>query len=210
MDNPSPINHLIADISAGQSDDQHLALFEQLATTDKTAWQRLALSLRDELELRSQLQLRLDRDHHQANQEIDLARRSLTRKSPLRHRSWAAWSGWSLAAVLLVAVTIMLTMPQAPGYSPVNGASLASYTAEEALNRYVTRGTEEGRVIAELPTVMVEARELENGKLEVLYLRQFLEREQVNEVYTVSSDELGQPHPVKVDFTGWDSIDSSI
>lgn len=212
MDNPSPLEKAMADIAAGESDDQSLAQFEQLACDNAAEWKRLALTLRDELELRSGLDRQLNSNRAQADREIANAR---SHQPAIVVRSLAAWSGWSLAAAMLLALSLVLVVQSKRGAglpgngSHGNGALLAGFTAQEALDRYITRGAEEGRIVAELPTVMVEARQLEEGVLEVLYLRQFLERERVNEVYTVASDELGMPHPVKVDFSGWDFADYS-
>ena len=66
----------------------------------------------------------------------------------------------------------------------------------------MARGKEEGRVIGELPDrVLVNSTEAPDGKgYEVVFVRQIMEKTRVDDLYKVSSDEGGNPHPVKVRF----------
>lgn len=211
MNNPSPFDQAIAEIASGHADDRTLHRFEALAGDSAANWKRLALSLCDELEMRRELDQQLDGRRQIAELEINRARDTCTQRPSPRSMRWSAWSGWSVAAVLLLTFVLIMTVQSPhPESQPDHRAVPASFTAQAALEDYVTRGAAEGRVLAELPTVMVESRELDDGTLEVLYLRQFLERERVDEVYTVASDELGQPQPLKIDASQWPTSDAPL
>src|SRR5690606_27933739 len=120
-------------------------------------WKRLALSLCDELEMRRELHQQLDGRHQIAELEITRAREACTQRPSPRAMRWSAWSGWSVAAVLLLAfVLIMIVQSPYPESRPDHRAVPARFTAQAALEDYLARGAAEGRVLAELPTVMVE------------------------------------------------------
>jgi len=200
----------ITDIAAGNHDS--LQRFERIAQRDPAAWRQLALTLHDELHMRHELAASIDEaSRSAATAEINRAHTQHADRSVLSTARWGAWSGWAVAAVLLLAMLVIVPGQSAHHVTPPGGsATVANLTAQQALEQYITTGTEEGRVISELPTVLVEARPLDDGRLEVLYLRQFLEREHVNEVYALNTDELGEAHPVKVDVSTFAPFDSSL
>ncbi len=205
---PDPLDKAIADIIADESNDHHLNEFSRLADQHPDAWRSLAMAFHDELHMRRGLSEALDTSRQAADMEIARAVQQeassvATARSP--HR-FGLWAGWSVAAALLL--LLLIGLPQRNFHEPSSNTttSLATYTAEEALDQYMRSGTREGRIITELPTVMVEARPAADGRLEVLYLRQILEREHVSEVFNVSPDELGQPHPVKIDLRNFQDL----
>ncbi len=105
--------------------------------------------------------------------------------------------GWAVAAVLGLAVVLQATGVgnTRSRLNPAGGESaLAGLSAEQLLGKYVDAGKREGLVIAELPQRHVlESRPGPDGTVEVLYLRQFIERATVNDVYRMGTDESGRP-----------------
>jgi hypothetical protein len=114
--------------------------------------------------------------------------------------------GWAVAAVLALAFlgnrvgVINMNAPAA------NTAGLTSIPAnyfqvnnpDDALALYRTQGKQAGRVIAEVP-VLLESRPAATGRgFEVVYVRQILERAQVNDLYRFTQDEANRPVPVRV------------
>lgn len=204
---------LIDRITANEAGEVGFREFEILAAREPAAWERLARTLRDELQLRAALASELD---GAATAEMALAARreysgsSRERSSP----RFGRWSGWGAAALLAVVWIIIAALPaDRPGPPPTigqterstgGGVIPVSLTADDALSRYLEAGHAEGRVIAELPAVMIDSRATEEGALEVFYLRQFLERERVQSVYEVVTDEDGNPVPVRINPTTWD------
>src|SRR5690606_3277257 len=80
-----------------------------------------------------------------------------------------------LAAAAVALVWGLLSLRPAPAPEP--GAMPVSWppTADEALDQYLAAGALQGRVIGELPALMVESRPLETGA-EIVYIRRVLER----------------------------------
>ena len=66
-------------------------------------------------------------------------------------------------------------------------------TADEAYEQYQMVGLAEGRVLGELPKVMIQVERLENGQAEVTYLRRVLERRLVTDVLEPTVDTQGRP-----------------
>ncbi len=66
-------------------------------------------------------------------------------------------------------------------------------TANQALEQYMRAGTDEGRIVQELPLLTVDIRPTPDGdESEVIYLRRFMERARVEGVYTMGLDERGR------------------
>lgn len=196
---------VINDIVSLHADDADFGRFEQMAAAEPGAWEQLARSLRDELQMRAAVSDELD-----TGAEAEIAR-AFERRHARENSPWSALSGWAAAAAVVVMwVFVGRFQPQAPmngeGYVPV----MASLSADEALDRYLEAGQSEGRIIAELPAMMVESRQTEGGRLEVFYVRQFLEREEVGQVYELASDEHGLPRTVPVDLRTYSSTSSSL
>lgn len=77
----------------------------------------------------------------------------------------------------------------------VKAAGLVSVgSAEQALDAYYKLGREAGSVVTEVPQrYVLDSRTLPDGRQEVLFLRQVVERAIVTNVYKVGSDEQGRP-----------------
>lgn len=204
---------------AGEADAADFRAFESLAKSEPKAWERLARALRDELDMRSALYA----EDHAARAEAEITRAATQRpgRDQAQRRpgsiapvfTFRAWSGWATAAMIAIAWTIFAvapTEPHEPMTSPAPRAQFASYTVDDAYERYLELGRSEGRVIRELPARMIEMESDEDGGMVVYYIRQLLEREYVNEMYRYGEDELGRPLPVPIDFTSISVTDSSL
>jgi hypothetical protein len=113
------------------------------------------------------------------------------------------WGGWAAAAALVIAALLGKLAPPNTGGSTMQAAGIgpgALLSATDALNSYIERGKEDGVVIGQLPQkVLVDSQPAPDGSgYDVVYVRQILERARVNDLYRFSSDELGNPTPVRV------------
>lgn len=111
---------------------------------------------------------------------------------------WAGL-GWGIAAVLALGMTAqMLGIRRGDGLSGTAGLgpTAATFTTPEAgLDAYLTLGKASGKVVGEMPqkyVIQSEPSQLPDGGLEVLYLRQFIERAVVKDTYRLGTDELGR------------------
>lgn len=213
-------DHLIDRLVAGEAGDVGFREFEILARQDSSAWEHLARALRDELQLRAALAGDIDSAAIEAEVNTVAARIDSVPAYQPHAPSLRMWTGWAAAACLAlvwIAATLLPTAstdprPTNPASNQANSGGVVpvSLTADDALNRYLETGREEGRLLAELPAIMVESRSTDDGGLEVYYVRQFLEREHVQEVYEVGTDEDGNAIPVPVSPASWESSPMSL
>lgn len=112
----------------------------------------------------------------------------------------ARWKmGWAVAAALALVTGWQFVAANgrvsATGKEPIQAAGILNVTTpEKALDAYYELGKKAGVVVTELPQrYVLESRSLPDGRQEVLYLRQVLERSIVNDVYRVGTDERGRP-----------------
>lgn len=117
-----------------------------------------------------------------------------------------AWGGWLAAATLLLAWTVGMPL-SGDGHSATSsiGPNLGPEyvrvdTPEDALRAYVDRGRDAGSVVGLVADPrIVETRPLPDGSgMEVLYVREILERRLVDQVYRLGKDEAGNIRPVQV------------
>lgn len=193
----------IADGEAGRADWD---AFGALAERSPGAWRALAQAQRDHASLSLAVGVAL----HAADR-VDLPSRAgaveFHRRVPERISPFArmgSWSGWAAAAVIGLA---WLSGRSGVGMNtpPGNAAGLlpVSYTInnpEDAVKAYLDVGQKQNLVVGELPQrVVVESRPVQKGGgIEVLYVRQFVERAVVNDLVKFGADELNRPVPVRV------------
>jgi len=120
-----------------------------------------------------------------------------------RIRSARSWGGWLIAAAVMLAWSLNLPA-QGPGVASTSGIGPGMIRVDEpvdALRAYVDRGREAGTVVGLVPDVRVlEARAREDGAgFEVLLVRQIIERQQVDQVYRWTQDEMGNLIPIRVE-----------
>lgn len=126
--------------------------------------------------------------------------------SPLQRRldATARWGGWAAAAALALvwATAVPLggngTELQGAALIPA-GPSLSEATPDEALARYLAAGQNAGVVVGEVPDrLVVETNPRDDGSVEVLYVRQIIERRVTDQIYREIRDDTGRLVPVPV------------
>ncbi len=131
-----------------------------------------------------------------------------------RVRSFASWGGWAVAAlVALTAIGPRLGLMPMGGSSQGGKADLLPISVGESdlllrdpaprdvLAAYYNRGMQRGTVLGEMPErVLIGTRPVANGKgVEVVYIRQIMEREVVPGLYRLGTDEAGRPTPIRAE-----------
>jgi hypothetical protein len=204
----------------GRASREDWIALEAFAAREPSVWRELALAQRDQALLTEAVERELAaagrvdlpsvmasvRAGAQADENSD------ARSVHVRGGRLAIWGGWAAAAaVALLYVNRVPTASQQPmdgANSSVNQASLipglfdrelSKKSADEVRDMYVTRANAEGRLVSEVPAqILLEATPLPDGRLQVRYIRQFMETATVPVLYRFSQDELGQPQPVRV------------
>jgi hypothetical protein len=171
--------------------------FAKLAGDEPGAWRDLALAQRDYAALALAVAPQLARA-----ERIQLPDPSLELPVHTTYRI-SRWAGWATAAAL--ALTWLGTQFSAlntsrsadlqnnlAGLLPVGSMQVDS--PQDAITAYKQLGQQSGTVLGELPDrVIIESRPLAGGRgFEVVYLRQFMERAQVPELFQVTRDDSGQ------------------
>jgi len=112
----------------------------------------------------------------------------------------AARLGWLVAACLALGLVSVAVRPreaqqQAGSDQSAGLVDLSKWTPTDFMNSYKSKATQDGTLVAELPQrTVIETRPAPDGKgYEVLYIRQFIERAVVDDVYKLGSDETGRP-----------------
>lgn len=118
------------------------------------------------------------------------------------------WGGWSAAAALVMLWSLGTPSPPGsnePSNTPLQIGSmipligLGDAEPEQAFEQYMNAGQKSGRVIAEMPEqVVVETRPMPDGTIEVLYLRQIIERRVIDQAFRQVHDERGNTVAVPV------------
>jgi len=127
-----------------------------------------------------------------------------TNRPSLVARTVGSWSGWATAAMVAVAwILAAMLNSTPPAVTPLGGSDVL-LTANQALEQYMRAGTDEGRIIQELPLLTVDIRPTPDGdESEVIYLRRFMERALVEGVYKMGIDEQGRAVVVPTDEPPW-------
>lgn len=184
--------------------------FSAMAEGDAGAWKSLAQAQRDQAVLGLAVNLRVH-----AAERVELPDLAAAHGFGLGGRDvrvtrvgWSrlgASAGWIAAACLLLAWIgsgnfMKPAVVQPGGGGPTQAAGLMTVgSAEDAAKAYVELGKKQDVVLGELPQrVLVESRPGPDGKLEVIYIRQFVERARTDNLVRFGTDELGNPVPVRV------------
>lgn len=193
---------LISRIVDGRATPSDWGALEHVSLTDATVWRDLAMSQKQHVLLSAAADpllaraervnvpdpsapIRLTPEHHQTHLHA-------------RGRRFMTWGGWAAAAALGLAY-LNGFVPRAPELGG-NQASLAPtfHTPEQALAAYYEQGQKLGTVVGEVPQkVLLQSSPLQDGAgYDVVYVRQIVERARVPSLYSIGSDELGNPAPV--------------
>ncbi len=187
---------LLSRVLDGEATPEDWAAFRVEAARDGTIWRDLAEAQQD----RAALNEAVDRALAVAD-EIE-APVDWHLKEGLSHRARTAMSygGWLAAAAILIAAVLQPTWRTTPNAdNAVITTSLAS--PEEALRAYFDQGAKEGRVLGEVsePVVLQYAPAADGSGIEVVYVRQIIERAIVDDMYRYGTDEMGRPIPIRAE-----------
>ena len=170
----------VVDRRAGAKDFDQL---EKLADEDPQLWARLAQWLKDDAQLRAAVD-----EAASVAEGIEFSAVLETRRPRRARRPSTRWIGWAAAALLAF---LWIGANLIPGESDT---AVARTTPDEALELYRQIGTEDGRLLSELPLLLVDSQPLaEEGRFELVYLRRLLERRIVDEMVQPAIDEHGEP-----------------
>ncbi len=201
MDNTVDRDVLVSRVVDGRASGEDWAALRRLAAREPEVWDEIeafgsmhsSMCAAVDVELARCAAVDLDAPEHEVfHQRVRIAR---------------SWGGWLVAAAVLLAWS--LNLPMQPSSSMTATSSIgpdlgSSYIRVDepvdALRAYVNRGREAGTVVGLVPDVQVlETRSAPDGSgLEVLLVRQIIERQRVDQVYRWTQDEAGNLIPIKV------------
>ncbi len=190
---------LIGRVIDGEASSADWESLDLIARSDQAIWERLGRAQRAHARLEREVD-----DAISLAELIDLPASQVASTSlSLRLQRY---SGWAVAAALGLALLGTLgfnNSGRSPGVGPgvlqANIGPVGALSPDEALDQYVRSGLASGRVIGEMPAVLVDTRSVEQGGgQEVLFVRQILERKMVTDisVMSVEVDEHGTPRYV--------------
>lgn len=111
----------------------------------------------------------------------------------------AARLGWLVAACMALGMVSVYMRPAGAPNTGTQGATLApfsldSLSSNDLMKEYKARASRDGTLVAELPQrLVIETRPSADGKgFEVLYMRQFIERAVVDDLYKLGTDDAGR------------------
>ncbi|MBX3352640.1 MAG: hypothetical protein KF684_06870 [Phycisphaeraceae bacterium] len=129
-------------------------------------------------------------------------------------RSWSdrvrVWGGWLAAAVIVLAWAgnfAQGTRQQAPGASNAGLVAANALTPDQLLQMYLTQGREGGRVVGEMPMVMLETMRTQDGRSEITFVRPLVERMIVDNFYELGQNDAGQVVPVPVNWRASSAVE---
>jgi hypothetical protein len=202
MNNPEPTREdvIIGRIVDGEASPSDWHDLDRIAEKDAAVWQRLAQAQR--------AHARLERAVEDEIAVAELVSLPLHRERAVydfvsRVRSYG---GWAIAAVLALAL-IGAYNPLSRG-TPLNaagftGVPLEQATPDQAYDRYLQAGMKDGRVVQEMPSVLVDSKDLNGAQGgEVVIVRRVMERVNLKDVrfYMQKANEFGQPALMPMEF----------
>lgn len=187
----------IIDARAGADDWQ---AFRAAAEQDAGIWRDLA-----EAQRQHELMCEGLRAASSCADRMDLPE-FITDGAPLQRRldGLARWGGWAAAAALLLVWTTGTPILHRAGSTHTagllpTGPGLHEATPDQALDRYLNAGRTAGIVVGEVPEqLIVETTPRPDGSVEVVYLRQIIERRITDRVYREVRDDTGRLVPVAI------------
>jgi hypothetical protein len=157
---------------------------EKIGANDPSVWRTLAEELRAQAALESAVEEQI------AIADMVEIDTGAAHASHSFNRRMRTWSGWAAAAVVTLAWIGASGMLGASGFAGGQQAGLvSSMTADQALDQYREKGLREGRLMTEYPAIMLQSRVLDDsGRIEVYYMRRFIERAEINAMYVTPDD----------------------
>lgn len=190
----------IIDAQAGADDWQ---AFRAAAEQDAGIWRDLAQAQRQH-----ELMCEGLRAASACADRVDLPE-FITDGAPLQRRldGLARWGGWAAAAALVLVWATGAPVLRQPGGTQTAGLvpagpTLEDATPDQAMDRYLDAGRHAGFVVGEMPErLIVETTPQPDGSVEVVYLRQIIERRVTDRVYREVRDDAGRMVPVAIPAT---------
>lgn len=185
---------LITRVLDGEATPEDWAAFRALAEREPSVWRDLADAQQDRAELASALaEVLAVADGVNAPIEVHAGERL-----SLRFRTAGAWLGWAAAATLAIGAFVNRGVPSGAMTGTEAQANLFPInSAEDALKLYMDKGQQAGSVLGQVPErLLVSTRPSPEGGYEVVFLRQILERQRIEDFYRVGRDEAGRSVPV--------------
>lgn len=175
----------VVDGEAGPNDWTEL---EQIAVADEGVWRRLALAQREQASLCAGVD-----DAIEIADRVEIPHHAVHAAQAFNLR-WRSWSGWAAAAAIALVWATMQGFVSNSANSGSQQAGLSgNWTPDEAFNQYLVSGMEQGRVLGELPNVMIDSRPRKDGEgIDVTIMRRIIEVKRVNGAYSIGVDEHGQ------------------
>jgi hypothetical protein len=174
-----------------QASDDDWAQLRRLSETDATVWRDLAEAQHEHAELSRALEGAIA-----VADEIDApVEHFVQTRFANRLRVVATWGGWAVAAVLVLAMVRNPNLSnEVTNTAGLAGPRLGEVTPDQALQRYIDEGRRTGQVLEEIPErVLIETRPVAGGDgVEVIFIRQFIERTRVHTLYRTGQDEYGR------------------
>lgn len=201
---------LISRVIDGRASAQDWDRFRALAANEPSIWCELATTQEQHESVRDELAGML-----RVADRVELPGGIIDEEGTRRRMSFASkWGGWAIAAALLIAWSLGMprassTLDQGPQIAGIPGIGLKDAQPEQAFEQYIESGQKMGRVISEMPEqLVVETKPLPDGTIEVIYVRQIIERKVIDQAYRMMHDETGNafPVPVRVERNGFSAF----
>lgn len=192
---------LITRVLDGEATPEDWAAFRAMASRDPSIWPELADAQQDRADLAIAVAGAIAiADRVEAPLEIHTGERLNA-----RIRTGVAWFGWAAAAMLAIGALTGRTnlLGNTPGQASQSTQEAGFFrvnTPEEAMQLYLNKGQEAGSVLGEIPERVLLSSEIgPNGQgYTVVYLRQVVERQHVQDLYQLGLDDAGKTVPVRL------------
>ncbi|PCI09095.1 hypothetical protein COB72_07060 [bacterium] len=193
---------LISRVIDGIATSHDWTIFRALAAHDPSIWTELA----DTQSIQETMCTHVDHFVSIAD-HIELPG-GLIDDQPMRTRLdiISKWGGWAAAAAILVVwflgnPSLQSSNEITPITAGFGGSNILLDQAQpdQAFDQYLASGQSSGQVVGEMPEhIVIETRPMPDGTIEVLYLRQIIERQIIDHAYREMRDETGNVFPVPV------------
>ncbi len=193
---------LINRVVDGEATPADWAELDVVARRDPAIWARLAESQRSHASLQRAVE-----DTLTVAELVDLPH-----PAERLERAWDSrvrvWGGWMVAALVAIAwagnfAQIRAMRAEQSGADPnANTAELAGLTSlspDQLLQAYMQSGIENGRIVGEMPMVMLETVPTADGKSQITFVRPLVERAIVDQFYEMGQTDTGRLVPVEAD-----------
>lgn len=190
---------LISRVIDGRASTSDWDRFRALAANEPSVWTELASTQEQHEMVRDEVSAMV-----RVADGVELPGGIIDEEGTRRRLSFVSkWGGWAIAAALLIAWSLGMPRMPTPGgtqsFAGFPGIGLTDAEPEQAFEQYLESGQKSGQVIAEMPEqVVVETKPLPDGTIEVIYLRQVIERRVIDHAYRMLQDETGNAIPVPV------------